>query len=109
MLPRLEGPQLLHRLRQEAGSEVPVIMLTARGELPDKIAGFRASADDYLTKPFERAELEARLEALAARGSGRARCCARTSTICAGRSMHPLRSSCCIPCPASAIASLRPA
>lgn len=52
MLPRLDGPGLLRRLRNEHGSGVPVIMLTARDELPDKIVGFRAGADDYLTKPF---------------------------------------------------------
>ena len=48
-------------------------MLTARDELPDKIAGFRAGADDYLTKPFALPELEVRLEALLARASGRQR------------------------------------
>jgi DNA-binding response OmpR family regulator len=69
MLPRLDGAELLRRLRQEARSPVPVIMLTARNELPDKIDGFRAGADDYLTKPFELAELEVRLEALAARAA----------------------------------------
>jgi DNA-binding response OmpR family regulator len=46
MLPRMEGPEVLRRLRADHGSEVPVIMLTARDELPDKIAGFRAGADD---------------------------------------------------------------
>jgi DNA-binding response OmpR family regulator len=50
---------------------VPVIMLTARDELPDKIAGFRAGADDYLTKPFALPELEVRLEALMVRAKGR--------------------------------------
>ncbi|WP_315389967.1 response regulator transcription factor [uncultured Stenotrophomonas sp.] len=71
MLPRMEGPDVLRRLRQEHASEVPVIMLTARDELPDKIAGFRAGADDYLTKPFALPELEVRLEALRARAQGR--------------------------------------
>ena len=72
VLPRMDGPEVLRRLRQDAQSTVPVIMLTARNELPDKIAGFRAGADDYLTKPFELAELEVRIEALVARASGRA-------------------------------------
>ena len=71
MLPRLEGPEVLRRLREDHGSDVPVIMLTARDELPDKIAGFRAGADDYLTKPFALPELEVRLEALMARVHGR--------------------------------------
>ncbi|MCF7223569.1 response regulator transcription factor [Marilutibacter chinensis] len=70
MLPRMDGPTVVAALR-DAGHEVPVLMLTARGELPDKIAGFRAGADDYLTKPFELAELEIRLEALVARARGR--------------------------------------
>lgn len=70
MLPRLDGPGVLRCLREDAGSGVPVIMLTARDELPDKIAGFRAGADDYLTKPFALPELEVRLEALVARASG---------------------------------------
>mgnify|MGYP003451758864 CR=1 FL=1 len=73
MLPRMEGNEVLRRLREGNASSVPVIMLTARDELPDKIAGFRAGADDYLTKPFALPELEVRLEALLARASGRQR------------------------------------
>lgn len=73
MLPRMEGPEVLRRLREEYGSEVSVIMLTARDELPDKIVGFRAGADDYLTKPFALPELEVRLDALMARIHGRQR------------------------------------
>ncbi|MEH6418695.1 response regulator transcription factor [Pseudomonas sp. CGJS7] len=73
MLPRLDGREVLRSLREEAGSNVPVLMLTARDELPDKIAGFRAGADDYLTKPFALPELEVRLEALTARAAGRGR------------------------------------
>ncbi len=72
MLPRMDGPAVVGALR-EAGRDVPVLMLTARDELPDKITGFRAGADDYLTKPFELAELEIRLEALVLRARGRAR------------------------------------
>lgn len=72
MLPRMDGPELLQRLRGK-GLATPVLMLTARAELPDKIAGFKLGADDYLTKPFEFAELEVRLEALIARGRGRHR------------------------------------
>jgi DNA-binding response OmpR family regulator len=73
MLPRMDGREVLRRLRETHTSDVPVIMLTARDELPDKIAGFRAGADDYLTKPFELPELEVRLEAVLARGGGRGR------------------------------------
>ncbi|KAF1721457.1 response regulator transcription factor [Pseudoxanthomonas wuyuanensis] len=73
MLPRMDGPEVLRKLREEHDSGIPVIMLTARDELPDKIAGFRAGADDYLTKPFALPELEVRLEALLARAHGRSR------------------------------------
>ncbi|WP_454832219.1 response regulator transcription factor [Pseudoxanthomonas wuyuanensis] len=73
MLPRMDGPEVLRKLREEHDSGIPVIMLTARDELPDKIAGFRAGADDYLTKPFALPELEVRLEALMARAQGRSR------------------------------------
>ena len=73
MMPRMDGPEVLRRLREEHLSDLPVIMLTARDELPDKIAGFRAGADDYLTKPFALPELEIRLEALLVRANGRHR------------------------------------
>lgn len=72
MLPRMDGRDVLRRLRGEQ-PDLPVIMLTARHELPDKIAGFRAGADDYLTKPFALPELEVRLEALLARSGGQGR------------------------------------
>ena len=73
MMPRMDGPEVLRRLREEHQREVPVIMLTARDELPDKIAGFRAGADDYLTKPFALPELEVRLDALRMRAQLNAR------------------------------------
>lgn len=69
MLPRIDGFQLLKYLREERKLHTPIIMLTARDELPDKLSGFNAGADDYLTKPFEFAELEARLQALVTRAS----------------------------------------
>jgi DNA-binding response OmpR family regulator len=72
MLPRLDGQEVVKRLRAR-GAATPVLMLTARDDLPHKIAGFRAGADDYLTKPFALAELEVRLEALIARNHGRSR------------------------------------
>ncbi len=73
MLPRMDGREVLQRLRNSAHAATPVIMLTARDELPDKIAGFRAGADDYLTKPFALPELEVRIDALLARAAGRGR------------------------------------
>lgn len=70
MLPRMEGPAVLQAMR-ERGIDVPVLMLTARDQLPDKLIGFRSGADDYLTKPFDLAELEVRLIALMTRAQGR--------------------------------------
>lgn len=69
-LPRLDGIDLCRRLRSEAKSQVPVLMLTARDTLEDKLQGFEVGADDYLTKPFALKELEARILALARRGRG---------------------------------------
>jgi DNA-binding response OmpR family regulator len=66
-LPRLDGLDLCRRLR-EAGHGVPVLMLTARDTLDDKLRGFAEGADDYLVKPFALPELEARLRAVAGRG-----------------------------------------
>ncbi|MBN8717145.1 response regulator transcription factor [Thermomonas sp.] len=62
-LPRLDGLALCRRLR-EAGHGVPVLMLTARDTLDDRLRGFAEGADDYLVKPFAMPELEARLRAL---------------------------------------------
>jgi len=72
MLPRLDGLEVVKRIRAR-GAATPVLMLTARDDLPHKIAGFRSGADDYLTKPFALAELEVRLESLIARNVGRSR------------------------------------
>ena len=71
-LPRMDGRDVLERLRRD-GSDVPVLMLSARDEQPDKNAGLRAGADDYLTKPFDLDELLLRLQALVARSTGRGR------------------------------------
>lgn len=72
MLPGTVGPALVQRLR-EGGVGIPVLMLSTRTGLADKIAGFKSGADDYLAKPFAFAELEVRLEALIARDRGRRR------------------------------------
>ena len=63
MLPKLDGFRVLRMLRQE-GHQVPVLVLTARGEETDKVVGFRLGADDYVTKPFGVLELLARVQAL---------------------------------------------
>jgi DNA-binding response OmpR family regulator len=64
MLPGLDGMRVCERLRSEARVSTPVLMLTARDQLDDKLEGFRVGADDYLVKPFSVKELEVRLEAL---------------------------------------------
>jgi DNA-binding response OmpR family regulator len=64
MLPRMDGLTFCQKLRAGADVDTPVLMLTARDTLDDKIKGFEAGADDYLVKPFALQELHARLQAL---------------------------------------------
>ncbi|HEX5755102.1 MAG TPA: response regulator transcription factor [Arenimonas sp.] len=64
MLPRLDGVEVCRKLRQDAKKSTPVLMLTARDTLGDKVGGLEAGADDYLVKPFAILELEARVRAL---------------------------------------------
>jgi len=71
MLPGIDGLTVCRRLRQDAQSAVPVLMLTARATLDDKAAGFGEGADDYLVKPFELRELDLRLRALTRRARTR--------------------------------------
>src|SRR5690554_7123924 len=68
MLPGLDGLALIKALRA-AGRQVPVLVLSALGEVDDRVQGLRAGSDDYLTKPFSFSELLARIEALLRRGS----------------------------------------
>ncbi len=68
MLPDMDGFDLCKRLR-ESGNRTPVLMLTARGAVTDRVAGLEAGADDYLTKPFELEELLARIRSLLRRRS----------------------------------------
>ena len=70
MLPGLSGLEICRELRHRK-SEVPVLMLTARGETADRVVGLKLGADDYLPKPFDTAELLARIEALLRRGERR--------------------------------------
>ena len=71
-LPGIDGLALCKRLREDARSNVPVLMLTAKDTERDKLTGFEVGTDDYLVKPFSLAELHARLQALARRGGSRA-------------------------------------
>jgi DNA-binding response OmpR family regulator len=64
MLPGMDGFTLCRKLRQDAGVFIPVIMLTARDQVDDKLTGFQSGADDYLVKPFALPELQARIEAV---------------------------------------------
>ncbi|WP_428943628.1 transcriptional regulator TctD [Pantoea sp. FN060301] len=68
-LPRLDGLALLARIRKR-GQGVPVLLLTARTDVADRVRGLNLGADDYLTKPFELEELEARIRALLRRSQG---------------------------------------
>jgi two-component system, OmpR family, response regulator len=70
MLPKLDGGELLKRLRRI--KTTPVLVLTARDALPDRVKGLDLGADDYLVKPFERLELLARIRALVRRSAGQA-------------------------------------
>jgi len=71
MLPGIDGLALCARLREEADKQTPILMLTARDTIDDKLAGFASGADDYLIKPFSLLELEARLDVLGSRGPRR--------------------------------------
>ena len=67
MLPGIDGFQVLRKIRED--SQIPVIMLTARGEVTDRIVGLELGADDYLAKPFEPRELLARIQSILRRSS----------------------------------------
>jgi DNA-binding response OmpR family regulator len=71
MLPGLDGLEVCRRLRSQ-GSTLPILMLTARGEVQERVLGLNAGADDYLGKPFEVSELVARVQALLRRAAGHA-------------------------------------
>jgi DNA-binding response OmpR family regulator len=70
-LPGMDGLEVCRKLREDAHKDTPVLMLTARDRLEDKLAGFETGADDYLVKPFALQEVEARLDVLSRRGRHR--------------------------------------
>ncbi len=78
-LPKLDGVEVCRRLREE--SDVPILILTARADTDDRVRGLDAGADDYLVKPFERAELLARLRALMRRRPPRGSASLRVSDL----------------------------
>jgi len=67
MIPKIDGIEVLKTIRKD-GNKIPVIMLTAKSEIDDRVVGLDSGADDYLTKPFASKELLARLRALTRRG-----------------------------------------
>lgn len=67
MIPKIDGIEVLKTIRKE-GNKIPIIMLTAKSEIDDRVVGLDSGADDYLTKPFASKELLARLRALTRRG-----------------------------------------
>lgn len=70
MLPTIDGIEICRKLRSEARIDVPILILTAKDTIEDKLDGFSVGADDYLVKPFALPELEARLQALVRRRKG---------------------------------------
>ena len=83
-LPKIDGVSVLERWRK-GGLATPVLILTARGSWNEKVAGFDAGADDYLTKPFHTEELLARLRALLRRAAGHA----QPALACGGLRLDP--------------------
>ncbi len=79
MLPKLDGMSLLERLRKRRGT--PVLILSAKDTLPDRVRGLDSGADDYLTKPFERAELLARIRAIIRRVAGQSQSTFRAGAV----------------------------
>ncbi len=83
ILPGMDGIALCRRLREHAGKTTPILMLTARDTLDDKVIGLEAGADDYLVKPFALREVAARIQALARRAqAGVAQVELRVADLC---------------------------
>lgn len=80
MMPKVNGLEVLRQIR-EAGSGVPVLMLTAKAEIEDRVVGLEAGADDYLPKPFASPEFIARVKALSRRNAGYTETCLSFGTV----------------------------
>jgi DNA-binding response OmpR family regulator len=84
-MPHVDGFQLCHTLRARAGfADVPVLFLTGRNTIEDRIRGFDEGADDYLIKPFDLRELKARIKALLRRSRDNSLYAAAANTLCVG-------------------------
>ena len=92
MLPELSGTELIREVRK-TNSEVPVVVLTARDAVADKVANFESGADDYLTKPFAFAELLVRIKALLRRGMTKRANVVRIDDLEIDRITHQVRRS----------------
>jgi DNA-binding response OmpR family regulator len=92
MLPHMDGLAIVQLLRQQ-GSDTPVLVLSALGNVDDRVRGLRAGGDDYLTKPFAFVELLARVEALLRRKAGRRN--SRSSSFSCGARARWSRAPCC--------------
>lgn len=86
-LPGKQGLDVLKSLRQK-GNRIPVLVLTARDAVPDRVAGLNAGADDYLVKPFDLEELTARIHALLRRQEGRADTVIRHGALTLNQATH---------------------
>lgn len=86
-LPDIAGMEVLRQLRNTHQSKTPVLILTARDQIEDKIQGLDGGADDYMVKPFDIRELDARIRSLARRASGQA-----SNTITIGRAILDLQA-----------------
>lgn len=71
MLPGIDGNQICRSLRENSKSDIAIVMLSARDQLEDRLAGFKVGADDYVTKPFAMSEILARIEAVVSRRAGK--------------------------------------
>lgn len=91
MMPGADGMTVLRRLRQ-SGSAVPVLLLTAKSEVSDKVDGLDAGANDYLTKPFSTRELMARLRAITRTGSAQTTSCLSLGNITLDQTTFELAS-----------------
>src|SRR5215472_1220684 len=92
LLPKLEGTEVLRRIRR-GNPQVPILILTARDAVQDKVSHFEAGADDYLTKPFAFAELLVRIKALLRRGTTRQETVLRVADIELDRLSQQVRRS----------------